>query len=540
MNSRIGRMETLIARDPGGRNVSSLMIRGQLGLAAESLLSARRVGIVTGFFVRAAGAGETDGPPGAVVLGQALLRRGVAVDYLTDECNAPILRALGVSPLVDWSDYLSEVRPTHLVAIERVGRTADGRYRNMRGEDITDWTAPLDQLFLDAPRGGVLTIGIGDGGNEIGMGNVFSSATGRVVDGADIASVVSTDFCIVAGVSNWGAYGLVGAMSAICKEDLLPASATIVGQIEDVVNLGGAVDGRTLAKTVTVDGLGVEETVEIVEGLRGAVRLSLVAGLTGAEIRGRCRRGEWTGATAGLALGYVQANLVVVRASAAIDFRRFCELNPRPCPVLEVTEPGCFEAKRLAVGSDVRTDLPRYRVLRDGVVVERALSVASLWDEAKASGDPFVAFLLGCSFSFEAGMLAAGLPVRHVEEGKNVPMYRTNVSCHGAGVFDGPLVVSMRPMSPEQAEAVALLTAKNPQAHGGPIHVGDPEALGIVDIDRPDYGDAVTIGDGEVPVFWACGVTPLEALFRAKLDLAIVHEPGHMFVSDLLDSEVGG
>jgi uncharacterized protein YcsI (UPF0317 family) len=544
MNPHIARLESLIARDPGGRNMSALMIRDQLRLAATSLLRARRVGIVTGFFVPEVGAGETDGPPGAVVLGGALLRRGVSVDYLTDEHNAPILQALGVVPIVDCSHYLSDASPTHLVAIERVGRTADGSYRNMRGEDISNCTAPLDQLFLDAPALGVTTIGIGDGGNEIGMGKVFSespaSAAASVGHDSKIASVVATDFCIVAGVSNWGAYGLTAALSVLCGEDLLFDSATIAAQIEKAVLVGGAVDGRTRAKAATVDGLGLDETVRMANELHEQIRLARLATLSGAEIRERCRRGEWTGATAGCALGYVQANLVVVRASAAKDFHRFCELNPKPCPILEVTSPGCFEAKRLAPGSDLRTDLPRYRVLRDGICVERVTSVEALWDEAGESGDPFVAFLLGCSFSFEAAMLEARLPVRHIAEGKNVPMYRTSLSCHPAGVFAGSLVVSMRPMTPAQAEEAELVTARTPLAHGGPVHVGDPSAIGIARIDQPDYGDAVTIGDGEVPVFWACGVTPMEALLGAKLDLAIVHEPGHMFVSNLRDEGLGG
>ena len=172
------------------------------------------------------------------------------------------------------------------------------------------------------------------------------------------------------------------------------------------------------------------------------------ASLRGTEIRARCRRNEWTWPTGGCAMGYVQANLVVVPASVAGYFRRFCSLNPKPCPILEVAEPDVFEAKQLAPGSDLRTDLPRYRVLRGGVCADQPTCVASVWDEASKSGDPFVAFLLGCSFTFEAAMFQAGLPVRHIAEGKNVPMYRTNLRCHTAGAFAGPLVVSMRPMTP--------------------------------------------------------------------------------------------
>jgi len=237
-------------------------------------------------------------------------------------------------------------------------------------------------------------------------------------------------------------------------------------------------------------------------------------------------------------MGYVQANLVMVPKTVAADFRRFCELNPKPCPVLEVTEPDSFEARTAAPGSDLRTDLPRYRVLREGICTEKPTRVESICEEASASGDPLVAFLLGCSFTFEAAMLDAALPVRHIAEHKNVPMYRTNLACHAAGPFAGPLVVSMRPMTPQQAERAETVTARTPLAHGGPIHIGDPSAIGIAQINAPDYGDAVTIGDHEVPVFWACGVTPMEALMRAKIDVSITHEPGHMFVTDLPDGEL--
>ena len=257
-----------------------------------------------------------------------------------------------------------------------------------------------------------------------------------------------------------------------------------------------------------------------------------LARITPAELRSLCRAGRFEGPTSGAALGYVQANLVVLERAEAQAFTRFCELNPRPCPLLEVTPPGNPEPERLAPGGDVRTDLPRYRVYQDGVCVDRPTSIADHW-----TGE-CVAFLIGCSFTFEAAMLAAGLPVRHIHQGCNVPMYRTNRGCVAAGPFAAPLVVSMRPMTPEQAEEAERVTARFPGVHGAPVQIGDPQALGILDLAAPDYGDAVEIRPGEVPVFWACGVTPMEAVIMAKPKLAITHEPGHMFVTDRRDEEL--
>ncbi len=249
--------------------------------------------------------------------------------------------------------------------------------------------------------------------------------------------------------------------------------------------------------------------------------------LTGAEIRALCRDGKFDGPTAGVAAGFAQANLIILPATDAQSFAEFCRLNPAPCPVLEVTEPGDFEPRVLAPGADLRTDLPRYRVYRDGVCVDAPTSITPHWT------DNLVSFLLGCSFGFESALMASGVPVRHVEEGRNVPMYRTSIACRPAGLFEGPLVVSMRPMTEEQADQAVRVTAPLPQMHGAPVRIGAAEELGIADLDHPDYGDAVTIRPGEVPVFWACGVTPIEALIRAKLHFAITHEPGHMFVTDI-------
>ncbi len=250
------------------------------------------------------------------------------------------------------------------------------------------------------------------------------------------------------------------------------------------------------------------------------------------ELRAAIRAGRFTVPTSGHAGGFVQANLVAVPQAAAFDFLLFCQRNQKPCPLLEVVQAGSVEAKRLAPGSDLRKDLPRYRVFREGKMTEERTDVADLWRE------DFVAFLLGCSFSFEQPLLDAGLEVRNITCGCNVPMYRTHIPTRPAGVFQGPLVVSMRPYTPEQAITAALVTGGLPEVHGAPVHQGDPGSIGIADIGQPTYGDPVPIRAGEIPVFWACGVTPQEALLRAKLPLAITHAPGHMFVSDVREQEL--
>jgi len=250
------------------------------------------------------------------------------------------------------------------------------------------------------------------------------------------------------------------------------------------------------------------------------------------DVRLMCRSGQLTGPTPGLAPGYVQANLVCVPRAQAFDFLLFCRRNPRPCPLLDVTDPGDPVPRKAAPGGDVRTDCPRYRVYRYGEWIDEPTDLLAYWR------DDLVAFLLGCSFTFEAALLQAGLPVRHLEEKRNVPMYRTTQACHAAGVFRGPLVVSMRPMTPRQAEQAAAICAKYPLAHGAPIQIGEPEWLGIADLSRPDFGEAVTIYPGEVPVFWACGVTPQAVAMAARVPLLLTHAPGHMFLTDLTDAQM--
>jgi uncharacterized protein YcsI (UPF0317 family) len=256
------------------------------------------------------------------------------------------------------------------------------------------------------------------------------------------------------------------------------------------------------------------------------------AAQTGSGIRQLAREKKLTGPTPGLAPGYVQANLVVVPQRLAFDFLLFCHRNPRPCPLLDVTDPGSPEPAAVAPGADLRTDIPRYRVYRYGELIEEPTDLFSWWQS------DLVAFLLGCSFTFESALMRAGLPVRHIEQERNVPMFRTNIECRPAGIFRGPMVVSMRPMTPIQAEQASSICTRFPLAHGAPIHIGTPSAIGVRDLDKPDFGDPVEVRPGEVPVFWACGVTPQAVAMQARPPLLLTHAPGHMFVTDLRDSDL--
>lgn len=248
--------------------------------------------------------------------------------------------------------------------------------------------------------------------------------------------------------------------------------------------------------------------------------------LSGQALRQKVRCKEFAGVTSGVALGQVQANLVVLPRAEAFDFLLFCQRNPKPCPLLDVTEAGSPEPKLCAAGADVRTDVPGYRVYRHGELVDEPSDIVKLWR------NDWVAFLIGCSFTFENALLQAGLPVRHIEAGCNVPMYRTNIACQSAGIFHGPMVVSMRPMTPAQAIRATHICTRFARAHGTPIHLGDPAAIGIADVTRPDFGDPVPIHADEIPVFWACGVTPQAVVMQAKPPICVTHRPGHMFVTD--------
>jgi uncharacterized protein YcsI (UPF0317 family) len=254
--------------------------------------------------------------------------------------------------------------------------------------------------------------------------------------------------------------------------------------------------------------------------------------LTPKEIRNLIRQGRWDKPTAGLAMGYAQANLVILPQKDAFDFLLFCQRNPKPCPLLEVLEPGQFRTKFLSLDADIRTDIPRYNIYRKGTLQNTAKEIRSFWQK------DFVSFLLGCSFSFEEAMLRSNIPVRHIEENKNVPMFISSIPCQPAGVFHGPMVVTMRPIPSEKVTRAVQITSRYASVHGAPIHIGEPSTIGIKDLKKPDFGDPVTLKKGEVPVFWACGVTPQAVVMQAKPDLCITHAPGYMFISDLLNEEL--
>lgn len=249
------------------------------------------------------------------------------------------------------------------------------------------------------------------------------------------------------------------------------------------------------------------------------------------EVRERIRRQEITFPTAGMAAGYAQANLVILPGEWAKDFREFCRLNPFPCPVLEIME-GSPKTHDMGEGGDITTDIPEYFIYRDGVMVEKCRDVSDMWQ------DDFVGFLIGCSFSFEEKLMKEGIEVRHIAQGRNVPMFKTNIQTKQAGPFFGPMVCSMRPMTPENAKRAYDITVQMPNVHGAPVHIGDPAEIGVKDIMKPDYGEAVDIYPGEVPVFWPCGVTPQAAVENAKPPIVITHSPGHMFITDIINSEL--
>ncbi|MMZ51754.1 hypothetical protein D1872_134970 [compost metagenome] len=253
--------------------------------------------------------------------------------------------------------------------------------------------------------------------------------------------------------------------------------------------------------------------------------------LTPTEARALIREGKWNRSTSGMAAGYTQANLAILKKELAFEFLLFCQRNPKPCPVLDVTEAGSPVPKLIAPDADIRTDIPAYRVYRHGELVDEVTDILSYWE------DDMVAFLLGCSFTFEQAMLKNDIPVRHIEEDCNVPMYQTNIPCIKAGRFEGPMVVSMRPVPEKDVVRAVQVTSRFPAVHGAPVHVGNPASIGIRDIHQPDFGDRVTVKEGEVPVFWACGVTPQAVAMHMKPEIMITHAPGHMFITDMHEEQ---
>ena len=248
--------------------------------------------------------------------------------------------------------------------------------------------------------------------------------------------------------------------------------------------------------------------------------------------RNRIRSGEWTGHTSGLADQHVQGNVVILPTALANDFLRYCQANPKPCPLLAVSEPGQWSLPGLGVDIDIRSDVPQYRVWRNGDLIAQPSDISALWR------DDLVTFVIGCSFSFEQALMEAGLPLKHVEQGRNVAMYRSNIATAPVGVFHGPLVVSMRPFRPAAAIRAIQITSRFPQVHGAPLHVGLPHLIGVHDLSKPDYGDAIAVDDDELPVFWACGVTPQAVIAQAKPAFCITHAPGAMLITDLLNHQL--
>ncbi|MGK0441994.1 MAG: hypothetical protein ACJA0N_001801 [Pseudohongiellaceae bacterium] len=257
------------------------------------------------------------------------------------------------------------------------------------------------------------------------------------------------------------------------------------------------------------------------------------ADLTPSELRQKIRSGEHKSHTSGLCNGFVQANVVILPKDWAQDFLMFARSNPKPCPIITVApEAGVYRLPEAGKDFDIRTDVPQYRVWHDGVMTHEVTDIKDYWR------DDLVTFLIGCSFSFEEALVADGLEIRNITEGVNVPMYRTHVACKSAGRFSGNMVVSMRPFKPVDAIRMIQICSRFPSVHGAPIHFGDPAAIGIDDINQTDFGDPVTVKEGEVPVFTACGVTPQEVIATAKPPFCITHSPGCMAVTDMLNSKL--
>ncbi|WP_196591267.1 putative hydro-lyase [Pectinatus frisingensis] len=256
------------------------------------------------------------------------------------------------------------------------------------------------------------------------------------------------------------------------------------------------------------------------------------ADFTPKQVRQLVRDGKISVPTSGMCNGYAQANMVILPKELAFDFLLFCQRNKKPCPLLDVTEAGSPIPRLTAPTADLRYDIPRYRIYRHGELTDEVDNIAPYWS------NDLVAFLLGCSFSFESPMLEAGLEIRHITDNHNVPMYLTNIECIPAGVFHGPMVVSMRPMKPADAIRAIQITTRMPFVHGAPIHLGNPEMIGIKDINKPDFGEPSKIYDGEIPVFWACGVTPQSIAMTVKPAFMITHAPGYMFITDIPNAQL--
>jgi uncharacterized protein YcsI (UPF0317 family)/threonine dehydratase len=384
--------------------------------------------------------------------------------------------------------------------------------------ELLDEVGDLDLLLVPVGSGGLLagtSVAAAAGGTDLRIVGVRS-------DGTRAAAPLPFDHEVVAVDAQQVAQAMAFAFDHLALV-LEPAGAAALAAL-----LAGAVDvsGTRVGVILTGGNIGLERFVSLTSAARPtpAPAALLPVDLSAAELRARIRAGRWPRPTSGCARGHEQANMVILPAEHAADFEAFCRSNPQACPLLEMTEPGSPHPAS-SPGADLRTDLPRYNVFRDGVLVEKPESIEHVWR------DDLVAFLIGCSFSFEEALMRAGISLRHVAQGCNVAMHRTTVPCHPVGPFSSDIVVSMRPIPSDRLEETIAICAAHVRAHGAPLGT-DPAALGVRDLARPEFGDAVAIHDGELPVFWACGVTATQAAAHARLPLFISHAPGHMFVSD--------
>jgi len=252
--------------------------------------------------------------------------------------------------------------------------------------------------------------------------------------------------------------------------------------------------------------------------------------LSARQARMEIRAGRYDRHTAGLAAGKLQCNLAILPEVYALDFLRFCQRNPKPCPVVGVSDTGDPYMRTLGEDIDIRSDVPRYRVFRDGAFTEEVTDISSLWR------DDLVTVALGCSFTFENAFIANGIPVRHIEQDKTVPMFKTSIALTPAGVFSGEMVATMRPIHKDRVDDAFRISGAFPHAHGAPIAMGAPDTIGIADLDAPDWGDPVPVKTDEIPVYWACGVTPQNVLMNARLPFCITHAPGHMLIADVSET----
>ncbi len=543
MSDVFSRIWQVMETDPGNRGLTTDLPRADLKKLGFSLLEAGEVFIISGFPVqRAGGKGETDGPVGTANLAAVLEQIGKKVTVITDEpsCAAMLAGCSIYAPSAEvlcvpkngaqafCYGLLKHRKPTHVIAIERPGRGSDGHFHNFRGEYIDDLLADTDLLLYDK---NTVTIGIGDGGNELGMGNFRPMIEERVNHGDVICADAPADFTLTSGVSNWWGWGIRAVLSAITGRDLMPTDEQENKLLRAVV-YNGCVDGVTGEQVLTVDHLTQEENLRVLRELRNVLALPDYSRMEPAQVRRLFRENTIVRPTAGMCAGHAQCNLLVLPQDLAADFREFAKRNPFSCPVLEESKPGSRFLEKIAKDVDLARDFPRYRVWLDGYLADQPLDVADLWRE------DLVAFLIGCSFSFEDALLQAGIPVRHIEENRNVPMYRTNIDCQPYGRLNGKMVVSMRPMTPEQAEKAREITSRMPRVHGAPVCIGQPETIGIRDLHHPDFGDMVTIREGEIPVFWPCGVTPQSIVMNVCPPFAITHAPGHMLVADVKNIEL--